>query len=731
MVKFIVFIVALLCLGSAHYLMWDNTPLVVHVPDAGKILAPYRLDIFNLDNTILGVGLLLLGIVLLVISGAVQRFWPASTVAPSVPSAPTPPRAILRLPVGWQVALLVGSALLALAYLVWQLVHETVYTTLPLPWLGAMVGFAVAAFLADRAMQPPLLPTLDRYDVLWISGIFVVGLAVGAHQLQHVPAHMVGDEGAFWLFARAIARGVAKHNVFGLHVYTFPVGGSLYQGWVVRLFGESLWSWRFASVLAGVAAVVPTYALARELFERRVAVLAGVILMFTPFFLSFARLGYNNSQSLFPFAAALYLLYAGLKRKSIFYLFASGAMAGLGFYTYTAAKLALIVAGCFLVYVLVEWPRLHQEMVAHNHDQPLFAGFRRVLLIGVFGVGFGVVALPLLLSTQLHYADHANRKMAESFLAEEGYASSLIPKEELYRDYPPLETEFHTFFYRPDLYVKLILRGFVRSFLAFHHPHLARNHFIISPIPGPVAVVFYTVGMVAMLVHIRRPQSLLLLLWFFISFIMLSMLNTFPPRHTHLVPIIVVVAIISAVGVCVVADYTAVTIQHVTRAVESHGNTPAFAVMMIGASLIAFTGFHNYFGDVQERVRPNYQDIMGFTALEVDKPVQMVFIYNDPEQLGFIGGGGKPFMVNMFPNQVDFANVHRDSLDDYRVTVKTDRADGIEQDYIFFFFEEDTYLMLPFLKGLFDEPVLLWRHLGSNDEVVLVSYSTDGEVYVP
>ena len=110
----------------------------------------------------------------------------------------------------------------------------------------------------------------------------------------------------------------------------------------MRLFGVNIWGWRFASVLAGTFTVIPLYLLAREWFDRRVAIVAALIMVSSPYYLSFARMGYNNSQALFPVVFSLYFWSLGYRQNSTLYYWLAGLAAGLGFYTYPAAWLGLV-----------------------------------------------------------------------------------------------------------------------------------------------------------------------------------------------------------------------------------------------------------------------------------------------------------------------------------------------------------------------------------------------------
>jgi 4-amino-4-deoxy-L-arabinose transferase-like glycosyltransferase len=208
-----------------------------------------------------------------------------------------------------------------------------------------------------------------------------IGIGIGAYALQDIPAVMVPDEGSFWENARAIALRQFQPAFFDSGVYTFPIASTIYQGWMMRLFGVNLWGWRFASVLAGVSALIPLYLLGKEWFGRRVAIASAILMLANPYFLSFARLGYNNSQALLPVTLAVYLWALGSRKGSYFYLWLAGLVAGLGFYTYSAAWIGVVTLCLGVVYLRVlrqiSWK---QTFAVFVDPARMGSGFGRVLL---------------------------------------------------------------------------------------------------------------------------------------------------------------------------------------------------------------------------------------------------------------------------------------------------------------------------------------------------------------
>jgi hypothetical protein len=448
-----------------------------------------RFDLANLDNVVVGVPLLVLGAALF--AGAARYApWEVADERPS-------PWPSWR---GWQagewltaVLLLGGTAVLLRA-------RNTGWLPVGL-WVAALLLLTRQFWLHDRRGGLDLSLHLKRVDQVWLLVLLLAGIFIGAAYLQDIPARMIGDEGSFWEAARAIAIGQHKPSFFDLGVYTFPMAGSFWQAAVLRLFGQSVWAWRFASVLVGVMAAAPLYVLGREWFGRKTAVIAGFIMLGTPYFLAFARLGYNNSQALLPVTLALCCATLGIRRSSLFYFWLAGMAAGVGFYTYTAARLGLVL---LVLLALLLWARRD-------------VSWRRCLIIlGTVGLAWVVVALPYWVFGTTNPNKAEPYKFWESLFFNVFYGRTFFTDAELFRYAGPLRIGYQELFFQPFIYLKLLLRGVVRSLLVFNSPFLGgEEHFVETGLAGGLLPgVFFVLGGALALRGWRRLRFALPLLWF-------------------------------------------------------------------------------------------------------------------------------------------------------------------------------------------------------------------------
>lgn len=466
---------------AAHLIARASDPVLLRFALSGVLERRLHVAIDNLDNVLLGVISAVVGGILVSRGIALTK---SGRVKDSDAALSVPPRMRDLIRRGGRRPLAAAGALLAAVC--WRLADGRSAPWEVVAWIGGLVLLTFAAHACDRAAGTPVTLGLARIDIVALLGLIASGLAVGVFRLATAPDSLMGDEGAFWTTALEIARGRQHPSIFGLGVYSFPVFSSYGQAAVLRVTGENLWGWRFGSALPAVLGVVPTYLLAKELFGRRVAATSGTLLVTTPFFLAFARLGYNNAQSILPVTLTLFLAYAGLQRRSALFLCGAGIAAGFGFSTFTAARLGLVVVALFFGRLA-----LMRRMDRRTADAPADG----LPALGVvFATAWAATAAPFLLYGNATDPVTLRVKLLESAFPNAFYARSIFPDAELFRDHAPFVIDGQTFFFRPDLYGILIGRGVVRTLLSFNMGGLVHEHFIVGALAGPLGAVLLAIG---------------------------------------------------------------------------------------------------------------------------------------------------------------------------------------------------------------------------------------------
>lgn len=578
----------------------------------------YRIDVIPSSNVLLALWMILAGTLLLWFGTQPQAHTQIEEHQEPVFTSARP--STLQI-------LLFSLGLLSLSSVVICLLYFGFYNLLLPLWIGAFLLLSLACWRYDRRKAVSFKTKLQANDCAWIVASVALALLSNTYRLSSLPADFMGDEWSFWTNARDIALKSYDVIPFNFGVYSYPILSSIYQSWFLNWFGFNLWSWRFSSVVASLAALPPTYLLARHLFDRRVAIISCFILGSMPFFMAFARLGYNNSQALAPIVLSCYLLLVGLKRQSSLLLVLAGGAAGLGFYTYTAGRLGLLIG---LLWIgMLAFSELRK--LGKQRPQALQQLAQLATITLAYLLGWAFVVLPhLAFSTTVDSSLHSH-KLLESLLPNAFYGRHLYIDDQLFRDVPPIEIGNQTFFIRTDLYVALLVRGVLRTFLAFQHHDILESHFLLGPLPGPLLALPYLYGFITLVRNWHLPSHRVLALWILIGTLLLSIVYTFPPRATHLVAIMPAIAITSALGLVQVWQLIAQLVPPLWR-------SPALQTSLLNLSVLVVvaSGLFSYLAVMPLYYQQSVEDVINFHILGLETSEQVIFITSDPNEQEFI-----------------------------------------------------------------------------------------------
>jgi 4-amino-4-deoxy-L-arabinose transferase-like glycosyltransferase len=490
-----------------------------------------------------------------------------------------------------------------------QLARHQYSSILLSSWLASILIFTILFWKNEQKIQLNPDSSITGLDVIWMLTLFAFAIASGSYLLNDLPAGWVPDEGGFWIVARSIALGEKNPPFFDFGVYSFPVSSSILQGWIMRWAGVDMWGWRFASVLPAALTVIPLYLLTRELFDRRTAIAANIMMIANPYFLAFSRLGYNNSQALFPTTLCIYFLILGFRRNSRFYLWLAGLSAGLGFYTYFAAWLGLVV----LVITVMSFPLIHKGKIQRSII-PLAIIISGMLIASLPRVLYGTSSnSPFLLHAKIWETVPMNALYGQSIFGEDRIAQASLFRVDNQVD----------LFYDPSLYGIVLLRGFVLSIAFLFDPVKNYDHHIIFGITGPGSSIFFVLGLGRIFSNIKKIRNFIPSIWFLAGFFLLGVLTSFPPRPTHLVAIIPVLSIISAVGLVSFLDALLNINSSNPEKARSRKNGAIGSILL----LIAMIGFFQYFFmTLYIYCPPNTDDYISWLGRQIPKPANMFLV---------------------------------------------------------------------------------------------------------
>jgi len=196
-----------------------------------------------------------------------------------------------------------------------------------------------------------------KIELLLLICLFLFSLLIRIIYLADVPPGLHTDEVVSAYDAYSVLTTGKDSNGNFLPLYFKAVGDyrdpiHTYSILVSMLFfGVNDFSIRFPSAFYGTLTVVVTYFLAKELFNKKIAIFAALFLSISPWHFVFSRIAFHVITAPFFFVLGFYLIIKGI-RKNRNYLMAAAVVLGLSLYTYYSMRLfvPLFLFGMFLIF---------------------------------------------------------------------------------------------------------------------------------------------------------------------------------------------------------------------------------------------------------------------------------------------------------------------------------------------------------------------------------------------
>lgn len=130
-----------------------------------------------------------------------------------------------------------------------------------------------------------------------------------------------------------------------------------------KLFGFTLFAMRIVPALAGLAAVVAFYFLARRLLGPLPALAAAAFYAVSRYAITFSRISWEASLMPLLETMAVYFLVTGLEQRSKWRLALGGGSLAAGIYTYLAFRFVPVIIIVFLLYIAWrEWALIRRNL---------------------------------------------------------------------------------------------------------------------------------------------------------------------------------------------------------------------------------------------------------------------------------------------------------------------------------------------------------------------------------
>lgn len=386
-------------------------------------------------------------------------------------------------------------------------------------------------------------------EILVFTAIILLATFLRLYRLDQLPPGLHYDEAFKGVQARKVIAGPERPIFFNENFTEEPM--RIYStALCFYFFGESTWSLRLSSALAGILTVAAVYALARELFRSRwAAALAGFTLTILYWHVNFSRLGMEPVLTPLMLTLAILFLWRGFrhlspgpfgkteKRGSALLDFAlAGAFLGGTQYTY---KAALFVP--FLVAIVIG-----VEMVVQSG---FWARYWRGIALGTLVAV--LVFAPLGLYFVTHWSEFIERP--STVVVTDSGAPAML-----------------------DNVIRVAAMFFIRG------DENPRSNLPFRPALDPFLAIGFIAGVLACLVRLRRPESRWLLLWLGVM-VLPSVLTDFAPHFGRSIGVTPAIALTVAHGFGWLGERIRAPRSALT------------ALLLLGLVTSSYTTLHDYF----------------------------------------------------------------------------------------------------------------------------------------
>jgi 4-amino-4-deoxy-L-arabinose transferase-like glycosyltransferase len=186
---------------------------------------------------------------------------------------------------------------------------------------------------------------------LALAAVTVLGAVLRVVALRSAPPALHFDEAVYGLMARQIGPGFWP-VFFPAYTGREPLYMYVMAG-VFHLLGSTDVTLRLTSAMIGIATIPLLYLLGRELYSRRIGLLAAAVMAGNYWHLSLSRNGYPNILIPPVECLAMILLWRGYRDRRPLLMATGGLFVGLALYTYLAARLFPVTLALFFAYVLL------------------------------------------------------------------------------------------------------------------------------------------------------------------------------------------------------------------------------------------------------------------------------------------------------------------------------------------------------------------------------------------
>lgn len=323
-----------------------------------------------------------------------------------------------------------------------------------------------------------------RSELITLLAVLVIGAFFRLYLIDTYPYGIWADEAENILVAQRIATYPEYRPLFITEASQLPALPFYYYSIFVTFFGANILAIRLSVTLVGLAALISTWALARELFGKRAALIAAALQAVCIWHINFSRFAVANIFITFFAPLALFFFIRSQRRKNYGDGILAGILLGFGLQTY---------------YAILALPLLFIGILIHRWMQ------RKSVSIKNFVIAVGITTIvysPVIIYASSNWEQFSKRMSTVStFSPTQALRTLLTSPTQLPALLAPLR--------EPTI-------KHLRMF-HFEGDSNGRHNLPGAPMLDRISGVLFVLGLAWTLIHLYRWEYSFLVVWFLIN----------------------------------------------------------------------------------------------------------------------------------------------------------------------------------------------------------------------
>lgn len=368
---------------------------------------------------------------------------------------------------------------------------------------------------------------LSKKDWLIITGIFLLASVLRIYNLDSIPYTINQEEGFAAMGAYEVLDGTLKgpfqigpKSVWGWTYYS----GLYYYGhaFFMKLAGINIFGNRLFAAVCGILSVMVTMSFGRLLFDKKIAYISGLLVAVFGAHIHFSRFGFPFISNALMGIVTLYLILLSEKKRSHYMFTLTGISIGISQYTWSAARVILLVALLFYIYKCIQERQYIKKYFSH--------------IISLL-TGFVFSFLPLILPF--------NKKLP-NFI--EG-----VKRDHIFKGF---KGEYHESFLTIYDQFSILIDSIKKALLEFNFFNdMGYCYGGPNPMLPFFTSILFALGLFYFIIKWKKPSSFLVLSAFLCTTCGLVALSGNSPNYQRMVVILCLPPVFVAVGIKLLLEY--------------------------------------------------------------------------------------------------------------------------------------------------------------------------------